>query len=77
MDQDHGTVWSQGMRYARGDAADILAAEGIDDLRERDAIKHAARPLLRHEHLLETHAGQIGASTPRLDERSLSGVDGK
>jgi hypothetical protein len=77
MDQDHRADWSQGMRYARGEAADVLAAQIIDNLREKDEIKHAARPLLRHEHLLETHAGQIGASTPRLDERSLSGVDGK
>jgi hypothetical protein len=76
MDQDHATVWSQGTRCVRGEAVNILGAQVIDNLREKDEIKHAARPLLRHEHLLETHAGQIGASTPRLDERSLSGVDG-
>jgi Glycosyl transferase family 2 len=33
MDQDHRAVWSQGTRNARGEAADILAAQIVDNLR--------------------------------------------
>jgi hypothetical protein len=32
MDQDHGTTPGQGTRHFGGEAADILAAQVIDDL---------------------------------------------
>src|SRR5580704_7368523 len=75
MDKNHGASWGQGPSHSGGEARDIFAAQVVDNFRQKDEIEDPVWPLPRRKHLLETHARQVSASTPRLGERRLSCVD--